>query len=118
MEKELQEVLPLLNQISETIDTKLQAIDERLAKLEKIDSVEHRVIVNQIDITDIKDMLFRLEGQPNEKVSEVINEAINRLERVHEQHLQEVNKRLDSQLLKIAKTEEEILMLKVSHAPS
>ncbi|GIN61058.1 hypothetical protein J27TS8_10510 [Robertmurraya siralis] len=118
MEKELQGVLALLNQMSATIDTKLQAIDERLAKLEKIDSVEHRVIVNQIDITDIKDILFRLEGQPTEKLSEVINEAINRIEGVYRQHLQEVNKRLDSQLLKIAKTEEEILMLKVSQAPS
>ncbi|WP_019155687.1 hypothetical protein [Robertmurraya massiliosenegalensis] len=112
MEKELQGITELLNQMNSNIDKKFAAIDERLSKLEKIDSIEHRVIVNQIDLTDIKDILFRLEGQPTEQWTSVMNEAITRLEKAYQLHLQDVNKRLDSQLLKIAKTEEEILILK------
>ncbi|MGG0719350.1 hypothetical protein ABE096_17370 [Robertmurraya massiliosenegalensis] len=114
MEKELQGIMDLLNQMNSNLNTKFAVIEERLSKLEKIDSIEHRVIVNQIDLTDIKDILFRLEGQPTEKMIMVINEAITRFENSYQLHLQEVNKRLDSQLLKIAKTEEDILMLKVS----
>lgn len=113
MDKQLQGIMDVLNQMNSNIDTKFSAIEERLNKLEKMDSIEHRVIVNQIDITDMKDILLRLEGQPAEKITEVMSDVINRLEKTFQLHLQEVNKRLDSQLLKIAKAEEEILMLKV-----
>lgn len=112
MEKELQQVVELLNQMNEKIDTKLTTIESRLERLEKVDSIEHRVTVNQIDISDIKELLQKLEESSSRNVGVIIEEAIARFEKTYHNQLEFINTRLDCQLLKIAKTEEEILMQK------
>lgn len=71
----------------------LENIDQRLSRLEKVDSIEHRVAVNQIDLSDIKEAIERIEGSYNDK-------------------LKHLSQRLDSHLVKIAKVEEEIIILK------
>jgi hypothetical protein len=44
-----------------TFNETLENIEKRLARLEKMDSIEHRVAVNQIDLSDIKESLQRIE---------------------------------------------------------
>jgi hypothetical protein len=112
VEKDFEQIVDMLNKINNNIDTKLATIESRLARLEKMDSIEHRVTVNQIDITDIKELLQKLEDKPTKDVISVIEEAIGKFEKTYQSHLEVMNRRLDSQLLKIAKSEEEILMLK------
>jgi hypothetical protein len=56
-----------------------------------MDSIEHRVEVNQIDLLDIKD-------------------SLQRIEETHNNELKHVNRRLDSHLVKIAKLEEEMII--------
>ncbi|MBS4212263.1 hypothetical protein BGM25_06520 [Bacillus sp. FJAT-29953] len=76
-----------------TFNKTLENIEKRLSRLEKMDSIEHRVAVNQIDLSDIKEVLERIEeSQKND--------------------IQHINRRLDSHLIKIAKVEEETLILK------
>ncbi|HEY2421208.1 MAG TPA: hypothetical protein VGI04_07330 [Neobacillus sp.] len=79
----------LIRKFNET----LANIENRLSRLEKMDSIEHRVAVNQIDLSDIKD-------------------ALERIEEVQGNEIQHMNRRLDSHLVKIAKAEEEIIILK------
>lgn len=96
MEKEFEKLTENVNDIKDLINTFNQTLDhieKRLARLEKMDSIEHRVEVNQIDLSDIKDALERIEGKQGSDI----------------QHL---NRRLDSHLVKIARVEEEVLMLK------
>jgi predicted nucleic acid-binding Zn-ribbon protein len=82
-----------IKSLIDTFNTTLDNIEKRLARLEKMDSIEHRVEVNQIDLSDIKDSLERIEEtQKNE--------------------IQHINRRLDSHLVKIAKAEEDILIIK------
>jgi hypothetical protein len=80
---------------------KLGNIEKRLARLEKVDSIEHRVAVNQIDLSDIKVTLEELKENftfnPNDE-------------------LRTIHKRLDSHLIKIGRAEEEIIMLKKQQA--
>lgn len=76
---------------------KLESIEKRLARLEKVDSIEHRVAVNQIDLSDIKEVLEEMKG----------NFASNAGEEI-----KYIQKRLDSQLLMLAKAEEDIITLK------
>ncbi len=110
MENELQQVVQLLHNMNENFEKKLNTIETRLARLEKVDSIEHRVTVNQIDITDIKELVQKLGEQP--KIINAIEGAITRFEKTYQSHVEQINRRMDSQLLKIAKTEEEILTLK------
>lgn len=105
-------IIELLNGINDNLDAKLATIESRLARLEKVDSIEHRVTVNQIDITDIKELLQRLEENPTNHFAEIIERAITRFESTYQTHLELINRRLDSQLLKIAKAEEEVLIVK------
>lgn len=112
MEKDFEQILEMLNKINNNFDTKMATIESRLARLEKMDSIEHRVTVNQIDITDIKELLQKLEENPTKSFNSIIEEAIEKFEKTYQRHLEVLNRRLDSQLLKIAKSEEEILMLK------
>lgn len=105
-------ILHLLNEMNQNINTKLATIESRVARLEKMDSIEHRVTVNQIDITDIKELLQKLEENPTSGFTNIIEQAITRFESTYQTHLELLNRRLDSQLLKIAKAEEEILILK------
>ncbi|WP_442599022.1 hypothetical protein [Neobacillus sp. D3-1R] len=76
---------------------KLESIEKRLARLEKVDSIEHRVAVNQIDLSDIKEALEELKENFSGNGSDEIKS---------------IQKRLDSQLLMLAKAEEEIIILK------
>jgi predicted nucleic acid-binding Zn-ribbon protein len=84
----------------------LENIEQRLYRLEKMDSIEHRVEVNQIDLSDIKESLQRIEDIQ----SEVVTELKNQKEKGDEIH--HINRRLDSHLVKLAKAEEEIIILK------
>ncbi|RSK26755.1 hypothetical protein EJF36_07715 [Bacillus sp. HMF5848] len=103
MEKKLDDIIELLNHLTSKIDT----IETRLARLEKVDSIEHRVTVNQIDITDIKDLLLRREELQTDKIESIMGD----LREIFVTQMQRVNSRLDSQLLKIARAEEEIIQL-------
>ncbi|EKN63201.1 hypothetical protein M670_00042 [Schinkia azotoformans MEV2011] len=106
MEQTINEILKLLNQMNSNIMSKLQTIESRLARIEKMDSIEHYVSVNQIDLTDIKEILERIEESKclhgnGVDVIETSADFVGKL-----------NKRLDTQLLRIAKVEEEIELLK------
>ncbi|MFP5110810.1 hypothetical protein ACSU64_00290 [Bacillaceae bacterium C204] len=76
-----------------TLNETLESIEKRLSRLEKMDSIEHRVEVNQIDLSDIK-------------------ESLQRIEETHHSEVLHINRRLDSHLVKIAKIEEELLIFK------
>ncbi|WP_249366446.1 MULTISPECIES: hypothetical protein [Neobacillus] len=96
MEKQFEKLNENVNDMKSLINTfnkTLENIEKRLSRLEKMDSIEHRVAVNQIDLSDIKEVLERIEeSQKND--------------------IQHINRRLDSHLIKIAKVEEETLILK------
>jgi len=96
MEKQFEKLTENVNEIKSLMNTfnaTLQNIEKRLARLEKMDSIEHRVEVNQIDLSDIKDSLQRIEEARGNEI-------------------QYINRRLDSHLVKIAKAEEELIILK------
>jgi len=106
------EIITFLQQISNDLNERLDTIETRLARLEKMDSIEHRVEVNQIDLSDIKELLQNLEENQHVKIANLIEELYQRLEKPMTQQINNVTKRLDSQLLKIAKTEEEMYLMK------
>ncbi|EKN70209.1 hypothetical protein BABA_05971 [Neobacillus bataviensis LMG 21833] len=96
MEKQFEKISENVDDIKSlihTFNTTLDNIEKRLARLEKMDSIEHRVEVNQIDLSDIKDSLQRIEETQSKEI-------------------QHINRRLDSHLVKIAKVEEELIILK------
>jgi len=96
MEKQFEKLTENVSEIKSLMNTfnaTLQNIEKRLARLEKMDSIEHRVEVNQIDLSDIKDSLQRIEEARGNEI-------------------QYINRRLDSHLVKIAKAEEELIILK------
>src|SRR3954470_2280852 len=96
MVKEFDKLPDNVNDIKSLIQTfneTLDHIEKRLSRLEKMDSIEHRVEVNQIDLSDIKDSLQRIEDS-------------------HNSGIQQLNRRVDSHLIKIAKVEEELIILK------
>ncbi|AIM17334.1 MULTISPECIES: hypothetical protein [Neobacillus] len=96
MESEFIKLTENVNEIKgliRTLNETLEQIEKRLSRLEKVDSIEHRVAVNQIDLSDIKEVLERIEN-------------------THNNQIQHINRRLDSHLVKIARTEEELFMLK------
>jgi chromosome segregation ATPase len=111
MEKKLEHLTDNVNDIKNLIHTfnkTLENIENRLDRLEKVDSIEHRVAVNQIDLSDIKEALDRIEGVQSsivEEIKQVKGEGNNK-------EIQQINRRLDSHLIKLAKAEEEIIMLK------
>ncbi|MDR7001729.1 hypothetical protein [Neobacillus niacini] len=109
MEQKLEKLTENMNDIKtliHTFNTTLENIEQRLSRLEKVDSIEHRVAVNQIDLSDIKDSLQRIEELQG-TVLEKVEKKQNNTEEIHY-----LNRRLDSHLVKIAKAEEEIIMLK------
>jgi predicted nucleic acid-binding Zn-ribbon protein len=111
MEKKLENLTDNVNDIKNLIHTfnkTLENIENRLARLEKVDSIEHRIAVNQIDLSDINEALDRIEG-----VQSTIVQEIQQVKGVgNNQEIQHINRRLDSHLVKLAKAEEEIIMLK------
>ncbi|MGG1677268.1 hypothetical protein ACIFOT_16140 [Neobacillus sp. NRS-1170] len=88
LNENINDIKTLINKFNETLDN----IEKRLSRLEKVDSIEHRVAVNQIDLSDIK-------------------ESLQRIEETKSSEIQNINRRLDSHLVKIAKAEEEIIMI-------
>jgi hypothetical protein len=111
---EMTQLLTLLNEININVNSKLDSIETRLATLEKVKSIEHRVAVNQIDLCDIKELLQKIEEHPFEKVTLALEETFSKMQASYQKNFDVLSKRLDSQLLKIAKTEEEMLLLKES----
>jgi predicted nucleic acid-binding Zn-ribbon protein len=111
MEQKLEKLTDNVNDIKDLIHTfnkTLENIENRLARLEKVDSIEHRVAVNQIDLSDIKEALGRIEGVQ----SSIVNEIQQVKGQGNNQEIHQINRRLDSHLVKLAKAEEEIIMLK------
>ncbi|WP_138419647.1 hypothetical protein [Aquibacillus sediminis] len=96
----------------EEMNHKLDQIESRLARLEIVDSIEHRVTVNQIDITDIKELLEKNGNTIKLDYDALVGEVTKQLDRTLTNQFHQFHRRLDSQLLKIAKAEEDILMLK------
>jgi predicted nucleic acid-binding Zn-ribbon protein len=82
-----------MKSLIQTFNETLNNIEKRLSRLEKMDSIEHRVEVNQIDLSDIKESLQRIEDS-------------------HNSEIKHINRRLDSHLVKIAKVEEEMIIIK------
>jgi len=98
MEKQFEKLTENVMDIKSLINTfnaTLENIEKRLARLEKMDSIEHRVEVNQIDLSDIK-------------------EALQRIEETESSVIRHINRRLDTHLVKIARAEEDILILKTN----
>ncbi|WML51479.1 hypothetical protein RCG17_18795 [Neobacillus sp. PS3-12] len=111
MEQKLEKLTDNVNDIKNLIHTfnkTLENIENRLAQLEKVDSIEHRVAVNQIDLSDIKEALDWIEGVQ----SSIVKEIQQVKGQGNNQEIQQINRRLDSHLVKLAKAEEEIIILK------
>ncbi|MDQ0198069.1 hypothetical protein [Neobacillus ginsengisoli] len=109
MEQKLEKLNEHVNDIKSLINTfnkTLETIEQRLSRLEKVDSIEHRVAVNQIDLSDIKDSLQRIEDVQTTLLKGLESKQENNEEIIH------INRRLDSHLVKLAKAEEEIIILK------
>lgn len=110
----LSEIINLIKGIESSIDSlhkRAESIEKRLERLEKVDSIEHRVTSNQIDITDIKDALERMEEMQSAKIENMLKELLNKAETKNNTEFSTIHKRLDSHLLKLGRVEEEILMV-------
>ena len=110
----LSEIVNILKGIESSIDslnTRTENIEKRLDRLEKVDSIEHRVTSNQIDITDIKDALERMEETQSAKIENMLKELLSKVEMKNNTEFSTIHKRLDSHLLKLGRVEEEILMV-------
>ncbi|GAM14646.1 hypothetical protein [Mesobacillus selenatarsenatis] len=110
----LSEIINLLKGIESSIDSlnkRTEHIEKRLDRLEKVDSIEHRVTSNQIDITDIKDALERMEEAQSAKIENMLKELLSKAELKNNTEFSTIHKRLDSHLLKLGRVEEEILMV-------
>lgn len=114
MEGNFSEIISLLKGIGNSIDSlhkRAEGIEKRLERLEKVDSIEHRVTSNQIDITDIKDALERMEEMQSAKIENALQELLAKAEVKNNTEFSTIHKRLDSHLLKLGRVEEEILMV-------
>lgn len=101
-----------MKSLIKTFNDTLINIENRLARLEKVDSIEHRIAVNQIDLSDIKDALERLEEVHTAEISKLLKEIAGLKGQGTAGQIDHINRRLDSHLIKLAKAEEEILLLK------
>lgn len=109
MEQKFDKLTENINDIKTLISTfnkTLDNIERRLSRLEQMDSIEHRVEVNQIDLSDIKEALQRIEDVQGSVVENLEKNLGNGEEIKH------INRRLDSHLIKLAKAEEEIIILR------
>ena len=114
MEGNTSEIVNLLKGIEssmETMNKRVDFIEKRLERLEKVDSIEHRVTSNQIDITDIKEALERMEEMQSAKIENALKELLNKAEIRYNAEFSTIHRRLDSHLLKLGRVEEEILMV-------
>jgi len=94
------------------LDDKVDQIEKRLNGLGKVDSIEHRVTSNQIDITDIKEALERMEELQNEKIEHILKGVVESLDHKSTRQINTIQKRLDSHLLMIGRMEEDVVILK------
>jgi DNA-binding TFAR19-related protein (PDSD5 family) len=95
--EELKKAFEEMKKVIMVNNEKLEHIENRLARLEKMDSIEHRVAVNQIDLSDIKDVLEDIKD----------NYTFN-----GNDEFKSIHKRLDSHLIRIARVEEDLIILK------
>ncbi|MGJ7921131.1 hypothetical protein [Neobacillus sp. LXY-4] len=112
MEELLKQLIENVKEIKQNvahIDDSIKHLENRLSRLEKVDSIEHRVSVNQIDLSDIKDIVEKVEEFQREQVLPMAKQIKDFRSSID---LELINKRLDAQLTKIAQNEEAILMLK------
>jgi predicted nucleic acid-binding Zn-ribbon protein len=101
----LTESLTDIKALIHTFNNTLENIEHRLSRLEQMDSIEHRVEVNQIDLSDIKESLQRIEDVQGNVVKDLKILGSG-------EDIKHINRRLDSHLIKLAKAEEEIIILK------
>lgn len=114
MEEILKKILQDMNDIKghlSNIEQDIQGIEKRLDKLEKLDSIEHRVEVNQIDLTDIKEIVDRMESYQREELNDFFHFLKGTSVKIFNEELVVINQRLDAHLTKIAKNEEAIMMI-------
>ena len=114
MEEILNKILHEMNDIKShlsTIGQDIQRIEKRLDKLEKLDSIEHRVEVNQIDLTDIKEIVDRMDTYQKEEINDFFDFLKGTSIKIFNEELMLINQRLDAHLTKIAKNEEAIMMI-------
>ncbi len=101
----LTESLTDIKALIHSFNNTLENIEHRLSRLEQMDSIEHRVEVNQIDLSDIKESLQRIEDVQGNVVKDLKSLGSG-------EDIKHINRRLDSHLIKLAKAEEEIIILK------
>jgi len=115
MDKKLDQLIETLLDVKSQMDvlgTKVDQIEKRLNGLGKVDSIEHRVTSNQIDITDIKEALERMEELQNEKIESILKSVVESLDKKNTKDFNKIQKRLDSHLLMMGRMEEDVLILK------
>lgn len=110
VEQTMKEIHNLLNTMNTKIMSKLDTIESRQARLEKVDSIEHRVSVNQIDLTDIKEALERIEEGDYFKAPRAPSNEPILMAADNDHH--NISERLDYLLQRVAKLEEEVTILK------
>jgi hypothetical protein len=114
MDDLLQQLLKSVNEVNQNvnrIDQSIHHMEQRLARLEKMDSIEHRVTVNQIDLTDIKEVLGQMNNFQKEGIDSIvklINKNIKNI--ILDEEIKKIHNRLDAHLTKIAQNEEAILI--------
>lgn len=114
MERDFSEIVNLLKGIGsslESLNKRVDHIEKRLERLEKVDSIEHRVTSNQIDITDIKEALERMEESQSAKIEKFLKDMMAQAEVKNNIEFSTIHRRLDSHLLKLGRVEEEVLMV-------
>lgn len=115
MEANFSQIANTVSEIKNLMDSfqgTLVNIEKRLSRLEKMDSIEHRVEVNQIDLSDIKEAILRMEDHQNEEIGKVLQGMKDVFSKEYKDTITHVNHRLDSHLIKLAKAEEEIIIIK------
>ena len=115
MDQNLEKLSDSINEIKtliNTFNTTLENIEKRLSHFEKMDSIEHRVEVNQIDLLDIKEALERIEGKHKDEVINIIRDSEKITEQEKSEQIKYIHRRLDSHVVKLGKVEEDVLILK------
>jgi len=118
MEEILKEILHGMNdiksQLSE-IDQTVKILEKKMDRIEKLNSIEHRVEVNQIDITDIKELVENMDSFQREHMKDFFDFLKGTSIKIFNEELNQINQRLNAQLKKIAKNEEAIMMMEEKH---
>ncbi|RDU35350.1 hypothetical protein DRW41_18890 [Neobacillus piezotolerans] len=110
--KQLQNAVNDIKMLFDSFGATLENIEKRLARLEKMDSIEHRVAVNQIDLSDIKESLLRIEERQTDEILKTVKEIKDTAAGASREEIRHINRRLDSHLVKLAKAEEDLIILK------